>query len=234
MAKKKKRLLEDKLAGPDMLSFTGIMLILLAFFIVLSTMATEKKTERMKSAQSSFVESLDTYGLSRVLEWKRGVVNVERIRAETVFPGIKGEEPRDDGALCTMIENELKVTYQQMGPKVVVPTPIVFEHNKAQLSISSEEFIDKFIKLVKNRPCKIIIEGHVDSSFRPSERYASSWELSAARAASVAQYLHEKGRISFKRMSTIGYGKFRPIVGDDVQERKKKNNRVSITISNET
>ncbi|MGR3310244.1 MAG: OmpA family protein [Candidatus Brocadiales bacterium] len=234
MKKKKKSLVEEKLTGPDMLSFTGMMLILLAFFIVLSTMAEDKKTERMKSAQRSFVESLDSYGLSRVLAWKKGIVNIDRIGADNTYPMVKEEELMDNGALCTMIENELKVTYRRTDSKVVIPTPIAFEPKEAKLSPTSEDFLNRLIKLVKNRPCKIIIEGHVDNSFIPSERYSTSWELSAARATSVAQYLHEKGKISFNRLSTIGYGKFRPIVGNDTPGRRKKNNRVNIIISDKT
>lgn len=217
-----------------MLSFTGIMLILLAFFITLSTMAQEKKTELMKAAQRSFVDSLESYGLSRVLSWKKGVVNLERIRADIAFPVVEGEEQINNGALCSMVEKELKIDYRRMGSKVVMPSPIVFEPNETRLSLTSEDFLNKLIKLVKNRPCKIIIEGHVDSSFIPSEMYPTSWELSATRAASVAQYLHEKGNISFNRLSVIGYGKFRPIVANDNPKQRGKNNRVNIIISNET
>jgi chemotaxis protein MotB len=232
--KKKKKSIIGAAPKADLLSFTGMMLIMLAFFIVLSTMSQEKKTELMKTAQRSFVEQLDSYGLSRVLAWKKGVVNIERIGAENAYPIAKDEESWDDGALCSMIDEDLKISYRRMGSKVVIPTPIVFEPNEGGVSQKSEEFLNKFIKLVKNRPCKIIIEGHVDSSFVRSEEYSTSWELSATRASSVAQYLHEKGKISFNRLSVVGYGKFRPIVTDDAPKQRLKNNRVNIIISNET
>ncbi len=234
MAKKKKSFIPEKCPVMDMLSFCGIMTILLAFFIVLSSMAQEKKTELMKASQRSFVDRLESHGLSRILPWKKGVVSIERIGIDNTYPVVDEKESTDDGALCTMIEKELKIDYRRTGSKVVIPTPIIFEPNEAGLSLTNEDFLNKFVKLVKNRPCKIIVEGHVDSSFIPSEKYPTSWKLSAARAASVAQYLHEKGRISFNRLSVVGYGNFHPIVDNDTPERKEKNNRVNIVISNET
>ncbi|HHT9126586.1 MAG TPA: OmpA/MotB family protein [Candidatus Brocadiia bacterium] len=233
MRKKRKIFVSEKCPTMDMLSFCGIMTILLAFFIVLSSMAQEKKTELLKAAQRSFIDRLDSHGLSRILPWKKGVVSIERIGIENEFPTVR-EEPRDDGALCTMIEKELKIDYLRSGSKVVIPTPIVFEPNKAELSLTNEDFLNKLIKLVRNRSCKIIIEGYVDSSFVPSARYPSSWELSAAYAASVARYLHENGKISFNRMSVVGYGSFRPIGEIDTPERRGGNNRVNIVVSNDT
>lgn len=234
MGKKRKIFVPEKCPAMDMLSFCGIMTILLAFFIVLSSMAQAKKTELMKAAQRSFVDRLESHGLSRILPLMKGIINLERFATDNTFPTVTEEESKDDGALCTMIEKELKIDYHRMGSKVVIPTSIAFEPNEDGLSPTNEDFLNKLIKLVKNRPCKIIIEGHVDSSFISSERYSTSWELSAARAASVAKYLHEKGKISFNRLSVVGYGKFHPIVNNDTPERREKNNRVNIIISNET
>lgn len=230
--KKKKKSIVSTIPQADMLSFTGIMLILLAFFIVLSTMAEEKKTELMKSAQRSFIEQLETYGLSRVLDWRKGVVNLDRFSEENSYPRVMDAEPLDDGALCTMIDKELEIDYRRLGSKVVIPTQVVFEPEVASISKKDEEFLDKLIKLVKNRPCRIIIEGHVDTSFISSKEFPTSWELSASRAAAVAEYIHEKGDISFNRLSVIGYGKFRPLVGSDTPTLRGKNDRVNIIIDN--
>ena len=60
-------------------------------------------------------------------------------------------------------------------------------------------------------------------------RYPSNWELSTARAASVARYLVRKG-IDPKRISIAGYGELKPIASNDTPEGRARNRRVEILI----
>ncbi|MCD6083772.1 OmpA family protein, partial [Candidatus Aerophobetes bacterium] len=56
-----------------------------------------------------------------------------------------------------------------------------------------------------------------------------NWELSAARAISVANYLIQKG-ISPERIGVIGYADTRPLFPNDTPEHRALNRRVEILI----
>jgi flagellar motor protein MotB len=85
------------------------------------------------------------------------------------------------------------------------------------------------IDLIGERPCSLIIEGHTRKNFIPSGEYPNCWKLSLDRAKVVADYLHEKGNISFKRLITIGYGNNKPLINDIRGD--KHNDRVSVIIN---
>ena len=72
--------------------------------------------------------------------------------------------------------------------------------------------------------------GHTDSQQpTPSlaERYPTNWELSAARATSVAHFLTSNG-LPEAAVAIGGFGEFRPAVAGSTPEAKSANRRVEI------
>jgi len=45
----------------------------------------------------------------------------------------------------------------------------------------------------------------------PAQRFATNWELSAARALSVLHYLQDRGRLDPKRLSALALGQYHPL-----------------------
>ncbi|MCB0575433.1 MAG: OmpA family protein, partial [Saprospiraceae bacterium] len=60
---------------------------------------------------------------------------------------------------------------------------------------------------------------------------AQNLSLSAARAASVARYLTDRG-ISESRLRVRGYGDTKPLAPNDSDENRAKNRRTEFTILN--
>lgn len=103
---------------------------------------------------------------------------------------------------------------------------IYFEYNKATLLPESFEELDKLVTLLKKNPSITIdIEGHTDA--QGTEEYNKA--LSEARAKSVEQYLIKKG-IPEKRLESKGYGKSKPIAGNDNESGRQQNRRVEFII----
>ena len=61
------------------------------------------------------------------------------------------------------------------------------------------------------------VDGHTDMRPIASPQFRSNWELSAARAISVVQYLISKG-VSPQRLVAAGFGEFQPIDADKTEE----------------
>lgn len=73
------------------------------------------------------------------------------------------------------------------------------------------------------------VEGHTDSVPISTERFASNWELSAARAAGVVRYLVENG-LDPEKLSAAGLGEFHPIAPNNTREGRARNRRIEIVL----
>ncbi|MDH3335596.1 MAG: OmpA family protein [Rhodospirillaceae bacterium] len=76
----------------------------------------------------------------------------------------------------------------------------------------------------------IIISGHTDDVPISTERYRSNWDLSSARAASVAHYLLANTNIEPSRITVQGYADSRPLVENNSPGNRARNRRVEISI----
>ena len=63
-----------------------------------------------------------------------------------------------------------------------------------------------------------------------SAAFPSNWELSAARAISVVQYLISKG-ISPQRLVAAGFGEFQPLDPGQSEEAYRRNRRIELKLT---
>ena len=110
---------------------------------------------------------------------------------------------------------------------------IVFRSGSADILPKGMEVLDKLAEAVKGNNDTIRIEGHTDDtpiSAALKAKYPSNWELSAARAASVARYFETKHQIDAKRLEAVGFSMYRPVAPNDTPENKQRNRRVEIVL----
>lgn len=79
-------------------------------------------------------------------------------------------------------------------------------------------------------PWVIQVDGHTDRRPISTPRYPSNWELSAARAISVAQYLIAQG-ISPDRVAARGFAEFQPLDPADNEDAYRRNRRIEIKLT---
>ena len=63
-----------------------------------------------------------------------------------------------------------------------------------------------------------------------SPLYKNNWELSAARAISVVQYLIAKG-VSPQHLVAAGFGEFQPIETEKTEEAFTRNRRIELKLT---
>mgnify|MGYP001588155152 CR=1 FL=1 len=73
---------------------------------------------------------------------------------------------------------------------------------------------------------ELLVEGHTDNQGIHNAYFDSNWELSTARATSVARLLIEKYGIPSGHIGAVGYSDTRPIVVNDTPENRTRNRRV--------
>lgn len=101
-----------------------------------------------------------------------------------------------------------------------------FEFNKATLTTTAKQNLDKLVPVFKDyADTDIKIYGYTDS--KGSEDY--NLELSSRRAAAVKSYLSGKGLMA-SRFSVVGMGEAEPIESNDTEEGRRLNRRVEFAI----
>lgn len=100
---------------------------------------------------------------------------------------------------------------------------VLFEYDKSYIPDSSMLHLVKLIH--KNAIDRVLIEAHCDSI--GSREYNRG--LSLRRANEVKRLLTDNGVPSEQIKTCIGYGKERPIVGNETAENRQRNRRAHIT-----
>ena len=74
------------------------------------------------------------------------------------------------------------------------------------------------------------MEGHTDDVPIHTVRFRSNWDLSAARASRVVEYLIDRGGLNPDRLSATGFAEFHPRVPNDSQTNRASNRRIDVVI----
>ena len=75
------------------------------------------------------------------------------------------------------------------------------------------------------------VSGHTDSiPIAFSERFLSNCDLSAARAAAVADFFLNSNAVADSRIDVIGFADTKPVASNDTPEGRSQNRRIEILI----
>lgn len=124
----------------------------------------------------------------------------------------------------------VKVTANARGVVVSLPEAGAFAVGQADLSQAARRVIREMAGVLAGETGEIRVEGHTDNAPIATSRFASNWELSAARATEVIRFLIAQGGIAPERLSAAGYGEFRPLGPNDTPEARARNRRVDIFV----
>ena len=125
-----------------------------------------------------------------------------------------------------------------VGDRFVFQSEVFFDPGQAVLQPGGRAELDKLaaalVELEKQIPKDIAwvlrVDGHTDVRPIASSAFPSNWELSAARAISVVQYLIGKG-ISPQRLVAAGFGEFQPLDPGTSDEAYRRNRRIELKLT---
>ena len=142
---------------------------------------------------------------------------------------------KDARRIANLLRDEIKrgqVEVETRNRKVVVRIleDGAFPSGTADINPAFLKSMEKIRKAVRSVKGKIKIGGHTDNMPIVTDKYRSNWELSAARAVSVAHSLMKLEQIPRSRFEIIGYADTRPLVTNDNPQNRAKNRRVEIII----
>lgn len=190
--------------------------------------------ERTRSERDALVE------YTRALETRLEEINASRdlLAAQLTVSELEVAEMRDTyDELLDELELEVQagqIEIQQLvdGIRLAVSDELLFPSGSAQLEQKGRALLIRVAEQISDEDAIIAVEGHTDDvGIGPTlrKRYASNWELAAARAAGVVRILNEAG-VSGERIRAVSRGPFAPVASNDTEQGRAKNRRTEILL----
>jgi chemotaxis protein MotB len=125
-----------------------------------------------------------------------------------------------------------------VGDRFVFQSEVFFDTGQAVLKPEGRAELDQLatalLDLERKIPGEIAwvlrVDGHTDIRPINSVQFKSNWELSAARAISVVQYLISKGVLP-QHLVAAGFGEYQPIDPDKTEEAFSRNRRIELKLT---
>jgi chemotaxis protein MotB len=140
------------------------------------------------------------------------------------------------GRLRDILEGRADVRI--VGDRFVFQSEVLFGAGEATISAAGQAELAKLAEAVKQLETEIPadvnwvlrIDGHTDKRPINTPQFPSNWELSAARAISVAKYLIAQG-VSAQHLVPAGFGEFSPIDPGNTDAAYARNRRIEFKLT---
>ncbi len=217
------------------ISYADFVTLLFAFFTTLyaaSTVDVAKLSGVAEGMQTAFdtpavpATSLDGVagGSGREVLQHGGEV----LDAQIAYVRSQVETELDEAIRAGQVE----INRDRRGLIISIPETGAFPVGSDDLSPALEQVMARLAQALERLPNAIRIEGHTDDVPIHTARFASNWDLSAARAIRVVEILMARDAVSPARLSVAGYGEYRPRVSNTTDGGRSRNRRVDIVILN--
>ena len=185
--------------------FVDAMVLVFAAFFFITLVALVKQQRTLGSLEAQSAE-------------------LERLRAD---------KARIEKRLSTLAGSAAFVEVED--GKVILQGEVLFDSGSAELRPEGEKFLRTLALPLKQlleaeRDQMVMIAGHTDDlPLRASARFSSNWELSTARATSVAKAL-SAAELPEAKVIAAGFGQHHPRVANSDEASRKQNRRIEVLL----
>jgi chemotaxis protein MotB len=211
--------------------YSGFVLILLSFFIMLSSFSTMEAAKVMQFVKS-FVSAVSVLPSGNKFDSGTialtGKVDMVDIRNELakIFNNL------EELAQQFHLQDEINLAFTGEGLVMRLSEHALFDLGAADISVDALPLLKKIGAVISKTDYLIRIEGHTDNLPIQTALFPSNWELSTARAVNVLRYFIKNNNIDPRRLAAEGFVEFHPLVANDSPENRAKNRRVEIIFIN--
>lgn len=227
----------EKGAAKWVVTFADLMSLLLCFFVLLLSFS-EIDRQKYKQVAGSMLNAFGVQRKERVMEMPKGM----KIIAQDFDQQIIETRIREDlgREIDEMLSTELDAFNEQVDLQVSENEIIIRLMGESTFDSGRDEIREQLKPLLKSlaivlskEPGDIIVAGHTDNvPIRGGGAHRTNLRLSIARAAAVAEYMLTNSDMDPRRVSTMGFGEYRPMETNSTEKGREKNRRVEIILSN--
>ena len=223
-------------------TFADLMSLLLCFFVLLLSFS-EMDRQKYREVAGSMANAFGVQRKERVFESPKGTRVIarafDREKLATRDKEEIGKEQKKQ--IAKEVKEAIEAKFQNLKDLIEIEPgehqvvirmmgETAFDSGEARIRQEMLPLLKKIASVLKGTTGEIVIAGHTDNVPVSGIKFRSNLQLSVERAARVTEFLMAQEAISPKRISAVGFGKYRPLASNDTNEGRKRNRRVEIII----
>lgn len=226
----------DKGAPKWVVTFGDLMSLLLCFFVLLLSFS-EMDRQKYKQVAGSLEKAFGVQRKIRVMEIPKGMKIIAKdFDQEIIETRVLEDLGKEiDDMLSTRLEEyKDQIALEAGGSEITIRLmgDSTFDSGKDEIREKLKPLLRNLARVLEKADGDIVIAGHTDNVPIRAGPFKTNLRLSAARAAAVAEYMLANSHVDPTRVSTMGFGEYRPIDSNATARGREKNRRVEIILSN--
>jgi chemotaxis protein MotB len=230
---------EEKHDERWLVSYADFITLLMVLFVILYSMG-QIDIKKYKTLAESMRSAFSVGGSAQIVDSQinqAGGTSEDGTSKPIVVPGIpEGPTQSEEvaGQLTSMLSSQnlgsaVSVQTNIEGVLISLSERLVFKEGQSDLPVEAFPVLDTIIEMLRPINNKVRLIGHTSNIPSTSPEYPTNWELSLARAMSVASYMINAG-IAPDRFIVSGQGEYAPLFPNDTLQHQELNARVEIII----
>jgi chemotaxis protein MotB len=218
-----------------LLTYADLITLLMVFFIVLysiSQVNQQKYIALSNALRASFLLSHDS-GNAALTTSPTPSLDAHNLPQTDSQDGILravGQQVLDQARRLNL-QADVSVRVTPEGLRISFEAQSVF-FAKADATIrpAFQSLLLAVAPLLRPLPNQIEVQGYTDNEPLYSPIYATSWELSAARAVNVLRFLVDKGGLDPGKVSAVAFGEYHPLYSNATPQGQAMNRSVDLLV----
>lgn len=227
MARRKRDLFSDD-RDRWIVSYADFMTLLFAFFVVMyavSSINAEKYREVFESTKNAFTQGTRGNEKSKMPDER-----YQQVQQDIVDPSALALSKQLEEQVDPLDSYAFDLKHNGEWIELEIKTQALFSAASATPNARAEKTLIEIADFLKKNDYYISVEGYTDNRPIKTFQFPSNWELSAARAASVARILTTAG-VKSDKLSAIGFGDQHAIDDNETPSGRANNRRVILVIT---
>lgn len=223
-----------------LVSYADFITLLFAFFVVMYSVSSVNEG-KFRTVSDSIKAALNPISSQPVSTMRFDLGDHKAALAESIDKkvifirkfqkGLRKHSTVKVDLSQSVLPNGMSVRHGDRTIILTLSDELLFESGQAALREDAYPVLEAFAEVLNEYGVGVRVEGHTDNVPVNTAQFASNWELSAIRAATVARVLSEIFHVPPDLMSATGNGEFKPVADNLTPENRAKNRRVELVVT---
>lgn len=204
--------------------------------------ALETRLSDLETRNTELIDRLAALGQDvESLRTERTTLETNLTETQRALEELREREAQQQARLATfrqmlerframMESGRLRVRVVRNRMVIELPDNVLFDSGAAELKPEGQATLTEIVQVLRTiEGRQFQVAGHTDNVPIRSRRFPSNWELSGARAVTVARFMIDQS-MPADRISAAGYADTQPIETNDTEEGRQRNRRIEIAL----
>jgi chemotaxis protein MotB len=202
----------------------------------------EARLSELETRNSELIDRLAALGQDvESLRTERTTLETNLTETQRALEELREREAQQQARLATfrqmlerframMESGRLRVRVVRNRMVIELPDNVLFDSGAAELKAEGQATLIEIVQVLRSiEGRQFQVAGHTDNVPIRSRRFPSNWELSGARAVTVARFMIDQS-MPADRISAAGYADTQSIETNDTEEGRQRNRRIEIAL----